>query len=401
MLTTLIYRSDLHHDLSADSLKKLIERARSNNESVSVTGILLFDGRTFFQILEGPRESVNATYHRICRDDRHNNFTLLLRDYAPQRRFGLTGMEIFDLRNADRADVFSAILPQRSFTSSQTYEDRPIRFLRSFLEDKNRSSYVRVAPVSKDDFYQQAIPLHDERNICPASRRWTFAFQPIVDTVEKKVIAFEALIRSPSGGSPQDLFSSMAKDELYEVDLLSKESAFIRAKQIGLVNRKVSVNLLPGSLVSLPDGVDRLLALVAAAGLVPEQVVVEVTEDEIISNFTEFQVAIDKLKAAGISLAIDDFGAGFAGLSLLSQFQPDKLKIDRKIITGIHRSGARQAIVQAILNCCASLEITVIVEGVEQVEEWAWLQAAGARYFQGFLFARPALSGEMIVHWPG
>lgn len=400
MLTTLIYRSDLHHDLSADSLNKLIERARSNNEKVSVSGILLFDGRTFFQILEGPRESVNATYSRICRDDRHNNFTLLLRDYAPQRRFGLTGMEMYDLRNGNRAAVFNAILPERCFASAQTYEDRPIRFLRSFLEDKNRSSYIKVAAVSKDNFSQQAIPLHDELNTCPASQRWQFAFQPIVDTLDKKVIAFEALIRSPSGGSPQELFSSMTKDELYDVDLLSKESAFIRAKHIGLVNRKVSVNLLPGSLVSLPDGVDRLLALVASAGLMPEQVVVEVTEDEIISNFTEFQVAIDKLKAAGISLAIDDFGAGFAGLSLLSQFQPDKLKIDRKIITGIHHSGARQAIVQAILTCCASLEITVIVEGVEEVEEWAWLQAAGARYFQGFLFARPALNGEMIIHWP-
>ncbi len=128
--------------------------------------------------------------------------------------------------------------------------------------------------------------------------------------------------------------------------------------------------------------------------------IVEVTEDEVISRFDAFQSAVRELRSAGIGLAIDDFGSGFAGLSLLTRFQPDKLKIDRSIVSDIHIHGPKQAIVQAILSCCAALEISVVAEGVEKVEEWCWLEAAGVQRFQGFLFARPVLNGVSDVVWP-
>jgi len=108
----------------------------------------------------------------------------------------------------------------------------------------------------------------------------------------------------------------------------------------------------------VPGAVNILLEQIARNGLVPEQVVVEVTEDEFISRFDDFEKAIHQLRHAGISLAIDDFGAGFAGLSLLARLQPEKLKIDRSLIEAIHTNGPKQAIVQAIVNCCASLEIS-------------------------------------------
>jgi len=127
---------------------------------------------------------------------------------------------------------------------------------------------------------------------------------------------------------------------------------------------------------------------------------VEVTENEVISRLDEFTIAVKQLRAAGISIALDDFGAGFAGLSLLSRFQPDKIKIDRNLITDVHKSGPKQAIIHAILKCCSSLEISVIAEGVEKPEEWMWLEAAGISNFQGFLFARPQLNGIPAVAWP-
>jgi EAL domain-containing protein (putative c-di-GMP-specific phosphodiesterase class I) len=150
----------------------------------------------------------------------------------------------------------------------------------------------------------------------------------------------------------------------------------------------------------VPNAVEFLLAEIEANGLVPEQVIVEVTENEIISKADEFAAEVRKLKAAGISLALDDFGAGFAGLSLLSKFQPDKIKIDREIISNVHKSGPKQAILHAIIKCCSSLEIAVIAEGVEQAEEWMWLEAAGISQFQGYLFAYPQLNGLPAIAWP-
>ncbi|HHF8047031.1 TPA: blue light-responsive regulator BluF, partial [Escherichia coli] len=110
--------------------------------------------------------------------------------------------------------------------------------------------------------------------------------------------------------------------------------------------------------------------------------------------------AIKSLKAAGISVEIDHFGAGFAGLLLLSRFQPDRIKISQELITNVHKSGPRQAIIQAIIKCCTSLEIQVSAMGVATPEEWMWLESAGIEMFQGDLFAKAKLNGIPSIAWP-
>ncbi|MDI7419604.1 EAL domain-containing protein, partial [Cronobacter turicensis] len=160
------------------------------------------------------------------------------------------------------------------------------------------------------------------------------------------------------------------------------------------------VNLHPMTLVKIPGAVEYLVQEIQANGLVPDQVIVEFTESEVISRLDEFTDAIRQLKAAGLRVAIDHFGAGFAGLLLLAQFQPDRIKINRELIRDVHKSGPRQAIVQALIKCCASLEIAISAVGVEKAEEWMWLESAGITLFQGHLFAKPALGGIPAVAWP-
>ncbi|MCM4333170.1 EAL domain-containing protein, partial [Escherichia coli] len=96
----------------------------------------------------------------------------------------------------------------------------------------------------------------------------------------------------------------------------SKALAFTMAHALELGDKMISINLLPMTLVNEPDAVSFLLDEIKANGLVPEQIIVEFTESEVISRFDEFAEAIKSLKAAGISVAIDHFGAGFAGLLL-------------------------------------------------------------------------------------
>lgn len=111
------------------------------------------------------------------------------------------------------------------------------------------------------------------------------------------------------------------------------------ASALGLNDKMLSVNLLPMTTVNKPDAVSFLINEIAAHGLVPEQIIVEFTESEVISRFDTFAQAVKSLKAAGICVAIDHFGAGFAGLQLLSRFQPDRIKISRELITDVHKSG--------------------------------------------------------------
>ncbi|WP_147194097.1 diguanylate phosphodiesterase [Pantoea sp. MBD-2R] len=399
MLSTIIYRSHLADDVPIKTLEGLALKANKINASFDVTGILLFNGTHFFQVLEGPEEAVRKIYDRICTDDRHHNIVELMRDYAPSRRFGNIGMELFDLREHDKSSVLQAVLDKGTSKYQLTYDDRPLQFLRSFVVATEKENYFEIPPADYWEFVTEENAMTTEE--CELSdSEISFAFQPIVDPFAREIVSLEALLRSPGGGLPLEYFSQLSRDEVYAADLNSKKIAFAMAKKLGIEGLTLAVNLLPMSLVIVPNAVEMLLQEIHANGLVPEQIVVEVTEDEVISRIDEFEKAIGKLRAAGISIAIDDFGAGSAGLLLLARFQPDKIKIDRNILSDVHKSGPKQAIVQAIIKCCSSLEISVIAEGVEKPEEWMWLEAAGICNFQGFLFARPKLGGIPAVAWP-
>ena len=109
MLTTLIYRSHIRDDEPVKKIEEMVSIANRRNMQSDVTGILLFNGSHFFQLLEGPEEQVKMIYRAICQDPRHYNIVELLCDYAPARRFGKAGMELFDLRLHERDDVLQAV----------------------------------------------------------------------------------------------------------------------------------------------------------------------------------------------------------------------------------------------------------------------------------------------------
>lgn len=400
MLSTIIYRSHLSDDVPVKTLEKLAIQANGKNQSFDVTGILLFNGTHFLQLLEGPEEKVCAIYDRICADTRHHNLVELMRDFGPSRRFGKVGMELFDLRKYGRDSVLQAVLDKGTSKYQLTYNDRALQFLRTFVEARERENYFEIPSADLWDFIQEEGVEPETVPLNAGTEAWSFAFQPIIDPFARQIVSYEALIRTVEGGSPDDYFAPLPREEVYKADLRSKASAFALARKLNIQQQTLSINLLPMSLVSEPDAVEFLLQQILANGLVPEQVVVEVTENDDLSRVEEFERAIRKLKAAGICFAIDDFGAGFAGLSLLSRFQPDRVKINRDIISDVHRNGPKQAIVQGIIKSCSSLEIAVIAVGIEKPEEWMWLEAAGISHFQGFLFAKPLINGLPAVAWP-
>jgi EAL domain-containing protein (putative c-di-GMP-specific phosphodiesterase class I) len=105
-------------------------------------------------------------------------------------------------------------------------------------------------------------------------------------------------------------------------------------------------------------------------------------------------------RAAGLRVAIDDFGAGHSGLNLLADFQPDMIKLDMKLLRGIDHQAPRQSIVRALLAMCRELGIEVVAEGVETLGEFRWFEAQGVQLFQGYLFARPAFEGLAVPRYP-
>lgn len=400
VLTTLIYKSQLNPSCKSLSLLSLVEKAKHSNTALDVTGILLFDGVEFLQILEGSEEVIETLFLKIREDKRHDSVVELMRDYGPRRRFENVGMLLFDLRTETSKSVRSSVLRYSKLDNYLAAEDRVFKFIQTFINQQKKALGGSNFRPEKWTLAPEHAPFGKSINGLIDNQVCQFALQPIVQPTEGKISSLEALIRSNDGGSPERFFNTIDQDKVYEVDLLTKAYAFALAEKIGIGDHKIAINLLPMSLVNVPGAVDYLMDQILIHGLQPEQVVIEVTENEMISGFNQFNSAIKQLRAAGIGLAIDDFGSGYAGLSLLTRFQPDKLKIDREIVSNIHLSGPKQAIVKSIISCCTDMEIALVAEGIEKIEEWCWLESAGIKRFQGFLFARPELNGVGEIHWP-
>ncbi|WP_336220378.1 diguanylate phosphodiesterase [Citrobacter amalonaticus] len=400
MLITVIYRSHICHNLSFSAVQEMVVTASSNNERANVTGILLFNGNHFFQLLEGPEEGVLSIYNSICNDNRHHNLVELMRDYAPSRRFGKVGMELFDLREHNREDVLQTVLDKGTTKYQLAFNDRALQFFRTFVESTETENYFEIPPANTWEFIADGEGWVHETSGRTDNAACRFAFQPIVDPFSRQIVSLEALVRTHDGKGPEVWFAELTGTALYEADLEAKKVAFAVAGKLSFNDLALSVNLLPMTLVNIPGAVETLLHAIESNGLVAEQVTVEFTESEVISRLDEFTGAVRQLKSAGISVAIDHFGAGFGGLSLLTQFQPDRIKINRALVGDVHKSGPRQAIVQAIVRCCSSLEIAVSAVGVEKPEEWMWLESAGISQFQGHLFASPRLEGVSPICWP-
>ena len=194
--------------------------------------------------------------------------------------------------------------------------------------------------------------------------KFTFAFQPIVDTNTREVLSYEALIRGPAKEPAYQILQQVSADRLCAFDQRIRVEAIDLAMRLQL-NCHLNLNFLPGSLDSAPQSILTTVEAAGRANLPIERLVLEVVEGEIIHDHSHFTGLINQYRALGLKVAIDDFGAGYSGLNLLAEFQPDQVKLDMKLIWGIDRNGPRQSIVRAIDGICLELGIDVIAEGVE------------------------------------
>jgi EAL domain-containing protein (putative c-di-GMP-specific phosphodiesterase class I) len=122
-----------------------------------------------------------------------------------------------------------------------------------------------------------------------------------------------------------------------------------------------------------------------------------VTEGDRLEDGPWLAQILRKYKRCGLLTAIDDFGAGYAGLSLLADFQPDLIKIDMGLIRNADTNAARQAIVNGLMRICADLGVQVIAEGIETAGERDFLHDAGIRLMQGYLFSWPGFQGVGVI----
>ena len=221
---------------------------------------------------------------------------------------------------------------------------------------------------------------------------FSMAFQPIVDLETGRPFAYEALVRGTSGEGAGEVLAKVTPENRYAFDQQCRVKAIETAVRAGILEdgARLSINFLPNAVYSPKACIQLTLRTAAAAGFPTDRLLFEFTEQEEMADPAHVAEIVRTYQAMGFGTALDDFGAGHAGLGLLARFQPDYIKLDMELIRDIDTSLTRRIIVEGIVRMCEALGIILIAEGVETAAELDALKALGIRYFQGFLLARPS-----------
>lgn len=229
-----------------------------------------------------------------------------------------------------------------------------------------------------------------------AEKRLTCHFQPIVNRQQGRIFAYEALCRTV-GGNPFDtieelFFTASQCGMILPLDMQCRENAMALASVQGLSgnNTLLFINICPTSLLH-PDHSAGSTGLLANRYQIPKHdIVLEITEHEAVSNYSLFRKAIDHYRSKGFRIAIDDFGAGYGGLKMLSVLEPDFVKIDRHFFKESPKSSINFNLIDSIATACHRIGIEVIAEGIETEKDLQTCRDIGIELVQGYLIAKPA-----------
>ena len=225
---------------------------------------------------------------------------------------------------------------------------------------------------------------------------FTFAYQPIVNVSNRSIFAHEALVRGVNGESALSILSQVNETNRYTFDQACRVEAIRGAAALGM-KELLSINFLPNAVYKPKACIQTTFEAARKYNFPIEQIIFEVTEGEQVIDRPHLVHIFEEYELFGFRTAIDDFGAGFAGLNLLSEYQPDIIKIDMELIRDIDTLKAKQSIVRGIVAICADLDIQVLAEGIETAAERDFLMASGIKLMQGFLFCRPAFQAIGII----
>jgi EAL domain-containing protein (putative c-di-GMP-specific phosphodiesterase class I) len=223
-----------------------------------------------------------------------------------------------------------------------------------------------------------------------------FAFQPIVSVKDQSVFAHEALARGPQGQTAVSVLEQVTWENRHSFDQECRARAIEQAAALSM-RESLSINFIPNAVANPRLCIQRTIRTAAECNFDLSRLIFEVTEGEKVVDAEALVSIFSEYRKLGIRTAIDDFGAGYAGLNLLARFQPDIVKIDIDLIRHIDVDEPKKVIVEAIANLCKKLGIVPLAEGVETVGERDFLSHIGIDLMQGFLFARPAFKAIALI----
>ena len=184
------------------------------------------------------------------------------------------------------------------------------------------------------------------------------------------------------------MLAQVTPENMYAFDQACRVKAIELATALEIDSR-LNINFLPNAVYEPRACIRTTLETAARTRFDPRRLTFEIVETEAIADTPHLLRIIREYHSQGFQIALDDFGTGYSGLSRLAELKPDIVKLDRALVKDCDRDQTRLAIVSAIISLGAEIGIKVVVEGVERIEEVRALRSVGARFMQGFYFARP------------
>ena len=398
-------------------LEEMIEEARNTKSDV---GLLYLD-------LDGFKE-VNDAYGHGCGDDLIRcvsaGFRYLMPEGAVLARVGGDEFAIaFVRKNCDSAAAALAETILSFFDEPFQIGERivtvgtSIGIAASQIGTINGEEIVRRADIAmykskesgrgRASFYDASMDNDRETMLAMEAQlrraidrdEMSVVFQPVVTSKTLDVTSVETLIRwnRPGRGpvSP-DIFIPVAEKTglIEQLGAFVLRSACARAREWPGLN--IAVNISPVQLRN-PSFANQVASILEEAGVEPSRMTLELTEGYLIQNPQRARQSIERLKALGVMIALDDFGSGFSSIGYLRQFGFDRMKIDRSMISGIDESEEARSLLQATAALARSLGIPVTAEGVERESQAQILLDCGCEELQGYLFGKPMSPADITT----
>lgn len=221
---------------------------------------------------------------------------------------------------------------------------------------------------------------------------FSMAFQPIVNMQAQQVWGYESLVRGLADHPAAYILSQIDHAKVHSFDQIIRSKAIRLADRLHF-NEILSINFLPNAVYQPEHCIRSTLDVCDELGFDKKRIMFEVTEAEKITDHRHLISIFTEYKKHQFLTAIDDFGAGYSGLNLLAEWQPDIIKIDMNLIRGIHQNKTKQLIVKSIVDVCNGLGIQMIAEGIEDHQELKVLVDLGIQLYQGYYFAKPLFEG--------
>ena len=260
-----------------------------------------------------------------------------------------------------------------------------------------RGTFRFFEPVMDLQMQTRRIMEQDLRKALPAGE-FELHYQPVVNLASKEISGFEALIRwnHPSKGliSPAD-FIPLAEEIGFIVPMgewVIRQACATAARWPDDLHVAVNISAIQ---FRSPGLMQVIVSALAASGLAPTRLEVEITESVLLHNKEATLAVLHQLRALGIRIAMDDFGTGYSSLTYLQSFPFDKIKIDRSFVKNITENSSSLNIVRAVAALANGMGMTATAEGVETAEQLHSIASEGCTEMQGFLFSRPLPAAEI------